>query len=47
MRVYWRFARADMTVVLDEAPCTQAGTSVVLDGRSLTIEAVVAVARNR
>ncbi|MDR3749626.1 MAG: histidine ammonia-lyase [Acidobacteriota bacterium] len=36
-----------MTVVLDEAPCKEMGTTVVLDGHSLNIEAVVGIARNR
>jgi len=36
-----------MTVVLDEAPYKESGTTVVLDGHSLTIEDVVAIARNR
>lgn len=36
-----------MTVVLDEAPCKETGTTVVLDGHSLNIEAVVGIARNR
>jgi histidine ammonia-lyase len=36
-----------MTVVLEEAPRTQPGTAVVLDGHSLTIESVAAVARDR
>ena len=36
-----------MTVVLEEALRTQPGTTVVLDGHSLTIESVAAVARDR